>query len=1353
MTRSLGLLMLIVLGTGTPVLLSAQVPPGRALPETLFDFSATLPYTNHPVQSTIRGTVTWVDKDRSLIVLQNESRAMAIRADLPQLDLKPGERVTLEGQISRLITAYPDYPDKPTGYGICPTFEGPTNFGENYLTRMRGVLRPPTTGEYTFWIASDDSSELMLSSDANPVNARKIASVETGRWTDPRQWNRFPTQQSQDILLRGGELYYVEALSQQGGGKDCLAVAWQGPGLPPAVIGGQYLFPWPRGDSGPQNINVQSATNGILREYWLNFFSGDLSVLEKPDEFAVNLLEAQLIDRTNTGLPEPLPISAGRSLKPEENFRRVEVQGRLSFAAKNGGPTELELTDGPARIRVHVAGDLAPPPDNSLVRVRGDCEAVRNSNNELVPGNIWVSNPADVAWQDINENWARFKPMAMHLLTRSNPDLVVDRLIQVRGRVIRREAPDAWTIQGDDIFEGYTSSDGTNWNSIGAPLEFTLADSTLVGFAVASHQVNGVAGIKLDHVSGVSPPLENADIGDPPLEGGFEVNGNTFEIRGSGNDIWGSSDQCHFTYQKMAGDGEIVVHVASVEGSDPRAKGGVMIRESLDSQSPWAALLVGPSHRVGLQARREAGKNASGIIQILPAEWLKLTRHRQNLLIRTDSSEELKPGQVVDMMGKLSWEAERPVLRNVRVRINPETVGLRSDNPPTDTQAPAGELHNVPIGDLTIEADKVQLAGRAPHFRICGVVTFNGQVAGEPLFFVQDSSGACLVRPRTSVSREFFQVGHIVELTGNSAQTNSMTEFIPNGISDLGVGALPRPLSYPFEDFTTEGKQYGQWTEIAGIVRSIDKNNTLSVMTRDGLLPVWIGSGLTAPITHCVNALVRIRGVLWQTPSRTLLTPSEDFIEIKEPSFKDAFNIPTFTVARLRELNIVPQTAHRLKIAGVVTCAREDFFFVQDESGGIRVENKIPSDIKVGDEIEVIGFPSREAIGLTMTEASVRKKGSVNLALPVEFSVDQATDERNNQLVSLDATLLDQQLWRGVQTLELQSGQRAFRAVLPMSGGKLPPIAKGSRVRLTGVSEVESSPNRAAGGDMPIVASLELLLRSPNDILVLERPPWWNWKYTVAGFCTLALVLIVSLIWIRMLRRRVEQKTQQLRETMDKLQKETRISATLAERDRLAGEIHDSLEQGLSAIMMQMEAAAKLVHRPEEVGHYLTMARNMASFSRTEVQNAVWDLQSPMLENADLGTALHQVARDISSGDTPHVTVKVTGEARSLPSFVEHHLLRIGQEAITNAVKHGNPKTVALGLDYGSQEITLAVRDDGCGFDPQTVAAGNGHFGLQGIRVRARKINGALTISSKPREGTSIQIVVPVGHSSQNPES
>jgi signal transduction histidine kinase len=156
----------------------------------------------------------------------------------------------------------------------------------------------------------------------------------------------------------------------------------------------------------------------------------------------------------------------------------------------------------------------------------------------------------------------------------------------------------------------------------------------------------------------------------------------------------------------------------------------------------------------------------------------------------------------------------------------------------------------------------------------------------------------------------------------------------------------------------------------------------------------------------------------------------------------------------------------------------------------------------------------------------------------------------------------------------------------------------------------------------------------------------------------------------------------------------------------------------------------------------------MADFSRGEIEHAVWDLQSPLLANADLGTALTHVAGLISPG-TPQVTVDIVGTRRSLPSNVEHHLLRIGQEAITNAVRHARAKNVRVTLDYNGPDLRLSVKDDGGGFvDAANPGTQGGHFGLHGIRMRARKIQARLDISSRIGEGTTLVVQL-----SPNPKS
>jgi len=152
------------------------------------------------------------------------------------------------------LTGNAAFPDNPTGRDYRTSFEAPVDWKDNYGQRLRGYLVPPGTGNYTFYIASDDLSELWLSSDNNPVNKSLIAKVTT--WTNSREWQKEPgNQKSAPVLLQAGRIYYIEALMKEGSGGDNVAVTWQGPGIPAVPvanmvpIAGQYLGfdpAWPK---------------------------------------------------------------------------------------------------------------------------------------------------------------------------------------------------------------------------------------------------------------------------------------------------------------------------------------------------------------------------------------------------------------------------------------------------------------------------------------------------------------------------------------------------------------------------------------------------------------------------------------------------------------------------------------------------------------------------------------------------------------------------------------------------------------------------------------------------------------------------------------------------------------------------------------------------------------------------------------------------------------------------------------------------------------------------------------------------------------------------------------------------
>jgi len=211
-------------------------------------------------------------------------------------------------------------------------------------------------------------------------------------------------------------------------------------------------------------------------------------------------------------------------------------------------------------------------------------------------------------------------------------------------------------------------------------------------------------------------------------------------------------------------------------------------------------------------------------------------------------------------------------------------------------------------------------------------------------------------------------------------------------------------------------------------------------------------------------------------------------------------------------------------------------------------------------------------------------------------------------------------------------------------------------------------------------------------------------------------------------------------------QVKARFAMVLAERNRLAREIHDTLAQGFVGIGLQLDAAEKMLDRsPEQSKRHLELAENMVKHSLTEARRTIADLRSQVLDNGDLADALAGIARQLTSGTKVDARVASNGTPHKLDAAVENHLLRIGQEAMTNAIKHGNPTKIEVELSFQPRQVTLSVRDNGCGFDNQrALPSRDGHFGLVGMRERADRLKGTLTLNSEPGHGTDVVITVPL---------
>jgi signal transduction histidine kinase len=212
---------------------------------------------------------------------------------------------------------------------------------------------------------------------------------------------------------------------------------------------------------------------------------------------------------------------------------------------------------------------------------------------------------------------------------------------------------------------------------------------------------------------------------------------------------------------------------------------------------------------------------------------------------------------------------------------------------------------------------------------------------------------------------------------------------------------------------------------------------------------------------------------------------------------------------------------------------------------------------------------------------------------------------------------------------------------------------------------------------------------------------------------------------------------------LTRLAEHEKQSAVLHERNRMAQEIHDTLAQGLAGIVVQLEAAEDVLSgSPDDARAHIGRARTLARESLGEARRSVWALRPQALESGDLATALRHFAGQLTTGTPIIVEFSQRGTPCRLSPEAEFHLLRIGQEALTNAVKHAQAGKIRIELVHDAQGVQLSVQDDGRGFGPRQQSSNRG-FGIISMNERAERVGAQLTIFSEPGLGTRVVAMFP----------
>jgi signal transduction histidine kinase len=272
-----------------------------------------------------------------------------------------------------------------------------------------------------------------------------------------------------------------------------------------------------------------------------------------------------------------------------------------------------------------------------------------------------------------------------------------------------------------------------------------------------------------------------------------------------------------------------------------------------------------------------------------------------------------------------------------------------------------------------------------------------------------------------------------------------------------------------------------------------------------------------------------------------------------------------------------------------------------------------------------------------------------------------------------------------------------------------------------------------------------VILNATAGVLVgVEHPDLENVLFAL-GIVVFAIMFsyVFSRFTVEVVEQNVERAAliDQLSSTRHELAAVNHEAGVLAERHRLAGEIHDTLAQGFTSIVTLVQAAqAGLGPDAGEPGRHLDMALATARENLAEARALITVLSPARLDSGTLGDALRRVAESTGAEARIQVSAEVAGTVRPLPTGTEVVLLRVCQEALANARRHAAASAVLVRLCYGDDMIRLEVTDDGAGFD---TAAVNGGYGLRGMRDRVQQVGGTVQVRSEPGVGTKVRAEVP----------
>ena len=598
---------------------------------------------------------------------------------------------------------------------------------------------------------------------------------------------------------------------------------------------------------------------------------------------------------------------------------------------------------------------------------------------------------------------------------------------------------------------------------------------------------------------------------------------------------------------------------------------------------------------------------------------------------------------------------------------------------------------------------------------------------------------------------------------------------------ELALSPEAVPEISTIEDFFTLNLEMGLH-RMRGVVNDafmddVDPRFMYLILSFDGKnipVSVMINDQDPATLLKLVGGRVEVRGLLRATSAivsraflgRMFCVSSERDVRPLDP-IVDPFSAPEL---ELPEHNLPSELAQlgnrRIKGRVLAVWGETEIFLSPDRpttvkdryyrsANDIPIRISLPTSAKLpayNEVIEVVGNVETDTFTPFLTHAIWRPSESTNTFVRevMDTRIDNLFTRNANGTDSILSTfngsyIRVKGIVRGLSGIDrgrfqIESGAHYITidaSALPeLSDG----IERGCTAEITGLCVLNTDMWRESA-IFPSARGLLIIPNLPEDIRIVKRAPWLTPERTTSILLIFTGCLLIFLIYNRVLWLRAFRRGKELsKETLARAEADMRTR----ERTRLAVELHDSLVQSLSGVIMELETARRTSDSEDVVSsHHVIRAEKMLRSCHTDLRNCLWDLRSEALEEDDMKSAIERTliphVKDVS------LDIRFNVARMRLADNTAYMILRAIRELVLNGIKHGKATKIKVAGAIEGDRLLISVRDNGCGFDPDLAPSVlEGHFGLEGIRERLRNLSGTFEITSTPGNGSRAVLSIPV---------